>query len=110
MAMMNEIIYSVPSLLKPFTRKLIVSILDKDIVYFCQMEKLGPSPILRSIAYGLFGICAWFIRNCGSPRLSPYKRAPDAPNKSVSICLSQNMTMTSANVREGYLELWTYPL
>ncbi|KAH9214158.1 hypothetical protein DL95DRAFT_524084 [Leptodontidium sp. 2 PMI_412] len=82
MAMMNEIIYSVPSLLKPFARKLIVSILDKDIVYFCQMDKLGPSPILRRIAYGLFGICAWFIRNFGSPRLSPYKRAPDAPNKS----------------------------
>ncbi|KAH7346518.1 hypothetical protein BKA65DRAFT_551425 [Rhexocercosporidium sp. MPI-PUGE-AT-0058] len=82
MAMMNEIIYSVPSLLKPFARKLIVSILDKDIVYFCQMEKLGPSTILRSITYGLFGICAWFIRHFCSPRLSPYKRAPDTPNKS----------------------------
>ncbi|KAK0120092.1 hypothetical protein ONS95_011505 [Cadophora gregata] len=82
MAMMNEIIYSVPSLFKPFVRKLIVSILDADIVYFCQMEKLGPSPVLRSIAYSLFGLCAWFIRNFCNPRQSPYKRAPDAPNNS----------------------------
>lgn len=84
--MMNELIYVIPSTLKPFARKLVVSILDEDIVHFCQMEKLGPSSTLRSIAYGVFGICSWFIRNFGLPRLSPYKRAPDAPNKSVSIC------------------------
>ena len=88
--MMNEIIYSVPSLLKPFARKLILSILDEDIVYFCQMEKLGPSPMLRSFTFGLFRLCAWFIRNFGTPRLSPYKRAPDAPNKNVRIRQSQD--------------------
>lgn len=82
--MMNEIIYSVPNLLKPFTRKLIVSILDEDIVHFCQMEKLGPSPVLRRIAYSLFGLCACFIRNFGWARLTPYNRAPETPNKSVS--------------------------
>ncbi|KAL2069645.1 hypothetical protein VTL71DRAFT_14324 [Oculimacula yallundae] len=82
MAMMNEIIYVVPSILKPFARKLIVSILDEDIVHFCQMEKLGPSSSLRSIAYGLFRVCSFFIRELSFPRLTPYKRAPDAPNKS----------------------------
>ncbi|CZS92774.1 uncharacterized protein RAG0_03286 [Rhynchosporium agropyri] len=80
MAMMNEIIYVVPSIFKPFARKLIVSILDEDIVHFCQLEKLSPSAVLRSLTYGVFRICSFFIREFCFPRLSPYKRTPDAPN------------------------------
>lgn len=82
--MMNESIYSVPNLLEPFARKLIVSIPDENIVCCCRFEKLGPSPVRRRIAYSLLGLCAWIIRNFGRSRLTPYNRAPDAPNKSVS--------------------------
>lgn len=76
MAMLNEIIYSVPIVLKPFTRKLVASILDWDIINLCQMEKLGPSPLLRAIAYDVFLGCAWVIRNLSLPRLSAYNRQP----------------------------------
>lgn len=67
MGMMNKIIYSVPSILKPFTRNLIVSMLDRDIVHFCNMEKLGRDRTLRAIAHDLIGVCGWRIRNFGLP-------------------------------------------
>lgn len=74
MAMLNEIIYSAPSFLKPLLRKIVVSILDWDIVYLCQMDKLGPSYLLGSLMYKLFSLAGWLINNFGLPRLTPYKR------------------------------------
>lgn len=84
LAMLNEIIYSLPDVLKPFARKVFAFIVDWDIIYYCQLEKLGPYPVLRSIAYDIFGLCSLLIRNFGVPRLSAYKRIPNAPNKKVS--------------------------
>ncbi|KAI9054465.1 hypothetical protein LZ554_001627 [Drepanopeziza brunnea f. sp. 'monogermtubi'] len=81
MAMMNQTIWSVPSMFKPLTRKVFVSILDWDIVHFCQFEKLGRSLTLRSTAFAFFRLCGFCIREFGAPRYSPYKRVPDGPNK-----------------------------
>lgn len=81
MAMLNEIIYGVPSILKPFARKLFTSVVDWDIVYYCQLEKLGPSPILRSITHDILSFCGSVIHEFGLPRTSAYKRTPDGPNK-----------------------------
>jgi len=81
MAMMNELIWSIPEKLKPFARKLAVSILDQDITYFLQLENLHPSLALRNFTYGIFHVCAWLIRNFGLPRLSPYQRSPVGPSK-----------------------------
>jgi hypothetical protein len=83
--MMNQILYPIPTLLLPFARKLVVSILDSDIVYFNQMEKLGPSPLIRGITFNFFRLCGFFIREFGWPRLSPYKRSPETPN-SKTVC------------------------
>lgn len=74
MAMMNELIYSVPGFLKPLFRMVVVSILDWDIVALCQMEKLGRSSSVRFCMYRLFDTAAFFIRNFGFPRLTPYER------------------------------------
>lgn len=76
MAMMNEILYPIPGILKPFARKLVASMLDQDIVHFCQLDKLRPSSTLRTVTYDIFYFCGWMIRNFGLPRLSPYKRSP----------------------------------
>lgn len=83
MAMLNEIIYPIPSFLKPLARKIVASILDWDIIYYCQLENLGPSPVLRGILFDSFRLCGFLIRHLGLPRLSPYRRSPDAPNKQV---------------------------
>ncbi|KAJ5051705.1 uncharacterized protein L3040_001478 [Drepanopeziza brunnea f. sp. 'multigermtubi'] len=81
MALMNQIMWSVPSMLKPLTRKILVSILDWDVVHFCQFEKLGRSLTLRSTAFSFFRLCGFCIREFGAPRYGPYKRVPDGPNK-----------------------------
>jgi hypothetical protein len=85
MAMLNEIIYNLPNILKPFARKLFVSIIDWDIVYYCQLEVLGPSSILRSITYDILSSCGFTIHEFGLPRMSAYKRTPDALNKKVRL-------------------------
>jgi hypothetical protein len=76
MAMMNQLLYGVPTLLKPFARKLVASILDWNIVHYCQLEKLGPSPVLRTTAYDIFRLCGWLIREFGLPRLDAHQRSP----------------------------------
>lgn len=80
-AMLEEILWLVPTLLKPLARKLVVSIIDNDVVYYCQLEKFRPSSLLRTITYGIFRGCALWIRYLGFPRLSAYKRSPEAPSK-----------------------------
>jgi len=66
-AMMNQLLCGVPTLLKPFAIKLVASILDWHIVHYCQLEKLNPSPVLHTIAFDIFGLCGWFIRECDLP-------------------------------------------
>ena len=78
--MMNQILYPIPTILLPFARKLVASILDFDIVYFNQLEWLKPSPLLRSVTFDFFRLCGWLIREFGLPRLGPYQRSPNTPN------------------------------
>ncbi|KAF8862180.1 hypothetical protein BDZ45DRAFT_212739 [Acephala macrosclerotiorum] len=88
MAMLNEIVYTCPSLFKPLLRKVVVSILDWDIVFYCQMDKLGRSSLLRFLTFRVFDLCGWFILHFGLPRLSPYKRTfQESKKKSVSCFL-----------------------
>lgn len=85
MAMLNEIVYTCPSLFKPLLRKVVVSILDWDIVFYCRMDKLGRSSLLRFLMFRVFDLCGWFILHFGLPRLSPYKRTfEESKKKSVS--------------------------
>jgi hypothetical protein len=108
-AMMNEIIYALPSWLKPFSKKLVVSILDWDIIYLSQLDKLGPSPVLRGITYDFFRLCGFLIREFGLPRLSPYKRAPDAPNSHVSNSSGCEYSFSNRNGRV-YLSSAIHPM
>jgi len=83
MGLLNQIIYPIPTVLHPFARKVVASIMDHDIVYFNQLESLGPSPLLRDIVFDFFRLCGWFLREFGLPRSAAYKRSPDSPNKTV---------------------------
>ncbi|KUJ12235.1 uncharacterized protein LY89DRAFT_785633 [Mollisia scopiformis] len=74
MAMLNEIIYSCPSFLKPVLRAIVVSILDWDIAFYCQMLKLGRNLLIGFTMFRIFDILGWLIRHFGFPRLTPYKR------------------------------------
>lgn len=82
--MMNQLTYAVPNFLKPFAHKLLVSILDDHIVYYCRLERFDPSPVLRDWAFFVFRVCAFCIRNFGWPRLSRYQRSPDGPRINVN--------------------------
>jgi len=79
MAILNQMIDDIFMFPKPLLRKIVASILDEDIVYFNQWEKLGPSTVLRSIFFNIFRLCGWVIREFGWPRLSAYKRTPHGP-------------------------------
>lgn len=48
---------------------------------YCQLEDLKPSAVIRSVAFDIFFVCAWWIRNFGLPRLGPYERVPEGPNE-----------------------------
>jgi hypothetical protein len=61
-----------------------------------EMEKYKPSTVTREIVYDVFRLCGWLIREFGLPRLSPYQRSPDAPNKDVS-GLPRSPTQTETN-------------
>lgn len=96
--MLNEIIYGVPNILKPLARKLFASVVDWDIVYYCQLEKLGPSSVLRLITYDILSFCGFIIHEFGLPRMSAYKRTPDAPNekvKFISCCANCDLDLTN---------------
>jgi len=80
-AMINQIIYPVPRTYHNFMRKLVVSILDEDIVQLCKLERHGPSSLFRSVAFGIFSLCGWCVREFCWPRLSPYERSPSGLNK-----------------------------
>ncbi|KAF2171333.1 hypothetical protein M409DRAFT_18448 [Zasmidium cellare ATCC 36951] len=54
MAMLWQVLYPVPRFLKSFVAKVVASILDWDIVYYCRMEQLGPSPLLREVVFDVF--------------------------------------------------------
>jgi len=110
MAMIGQLFYSVPTVLVPFFHKVLASILDHHIVYFCQLEKLGPSPILRSIAYDIFGVCGWLIREFGLPRLSPYKRSPDGPDEKTGLMSFGHTPFDSLPFyqKRSFWNLWGY--
>lgn len=48
---------------------------------FCQLEDLQPSAVIRGVAFDLFSVCAWWIRNFGLPRLNRYQRVPEDPKE-----------------------------
>lgn len=79
-AMLNELIFMIPEGLKPFARKIVVSILDQDIVYFCQLGEFGPSQKLRSCVFFIFRLAALHIRCFCLPRVWSYQRTPSGSN------------------------------
>ena len=83
-AMLDQVLYPIPRSLKNFVVRIFVSIIDWDIVYYCQLEKLHPSPLIREVAHDFFRLCGWLIREFGLPRLSPYQRSPSEANDEVS--------------------------
>ena len=69
----NQIIYPIPTVLRVFAQKLVASIMDHDIVNFNQLERLGPSSLLRRIVFDFFRLCGGFLREFGLSHSLAYK-------------------------------------